>query len=101
MTKAPRDDPWSTLGLKEGAGEKELRCAYLRQIKAHPPDQDPDVFEEIRDAYNALRDPLRRFELMVESLDPDAPLDSLLDGDGSCERGFVGPGAWLRALKEG
>ena len=92
-------DPWKELGISQDAGDDEIRRAYLQKIKAFPPERSPAEFERIRDAYELLRDPLRRAKLMLLSADPRAPLVSLLNGHES-ERRFVGPEPWLAVLKE-
>lgn len=82
------------LGVPAGAGEGELRAAYVREIRLHPPDTDAKGFERVRDAYALLRDPRRRAQWWMESADPGAPLTSLLESP--CH---VGPGPWLEAIQ--
>ena len=91
-------DALEILGLSADAGEGEIRAAYLRKVKEHPPERSPEQFEQIRDAYEALRDPRRRMRAMLLAADPGAPLVSLLDGMPPHRR-FVGPGPWLEVLK--
>src|SRR5918996_628962 len=79
------------------ASSEEVRAAYLRLVRAHPPDRDPDAFERVRDAYETLRDPERRAALLLLADDPAAPLVSLLD-EGQKQRLFVGPDCWLAAM---
>ena len=50
-------NPYEILGVAENASEQEIRTAYLSKVKEFPPDQSPQEFEGIRDAYEALRDP--------------------------------------------
>ena len=50
-------DPTEVLGVGQDAGEEEIRAAYVRKVKEHPPDRSPEEFERIRDAYDSLRDP--------------------------------------------
>ncbi len=92
-------DPRGILGVSENAGDAEIRAAYLRKVKENPPDRSPAAFERIRDAYEVLRDPRRRARHMFLSIDPAAPLSSLLPSDAS-ERRYTGPGPWLAVLKE-
>jgi curved DNA-binding protein CbpA len=92
------DEPREILGVLPEAGEEEIRAAYLRKVKEFPPDQAPSEFERIRDAYEILRDPRRRTEHLLLSVDPAAPLVSLLQGRAS-ERCFVGPDPWLAVVK--
>lgn len=94
-----REHPFEILGLSPEARDDEIREAYLRKVKAHPPERDPEMFERIRDAYEALRDPRRRARSLLRGADPEAPISSLLDGRAP-ERRFAGPGPWLGALAE-
>lgn len=91
-------DAREILGVAPDAGEEEIRAAYLRLVKEHPPDRSPEQFEKIRDAYDVLRDPRRRTREMLLATDPEAPLTSLLVEHAS-ERRFVGTQAWVEVLK--
>jgi curved DNA-binding protein CbpA len=93
-------DPRQVLGIEANASEEEIRAAYLRRIKEHPPDSSPEEFERIRDAYETLRDPRRRAQSLLFAVDPEAPMTSLI-ADRRTERRFVGPNPWLAALKKG
>ena len=64
-----------------------------------PPDRAPQQFEQIRDAYEVLRDPQRRSKSLIISVDPEAELVSLLK-DETNERYFVGTDLWLKVLNE-
>ena len=92
-------DPYEILGLDTDAADEEIRAAYLRLIKEHPPDRDPEKFERIRDAYDSLRDPRRRTRELLFAKSAIGPLEGLLDGRRT-QRRFVGPKPWLAALKE-
>ena len=91
-------DAIEVLGLPENAGDEDIRAAYLRKVKEHPPDRSPEEFEKIRDAYETLRDPRKRMRSMMLAVDVSAPFVSLIAGLES-ERRFVGPRPWLEALK--
>lgn len=86
------------LGVSENASEDEVRAAYLEKVKQYPPEQAPEEFERVRDAYETLRDPRRRARDLVLTAEPFAPLASLFDGVESGRR-FVGPGPWREVLK--
>lgn len=45
----------AVLGLAVGADPSEVRGAYLRAVKAHPPERDPEGFQRVRVAYELLR----------------------------------------------
>ncbi len=45
-----------TLGLSGDATDEQIREAYLRMVKKHPPEKDPEHFRKVNDAYEALKD---------------------------------------------
>ncbi len=89
-------DPLAVLNLEHGANAEEIRAAYLRLIREHPPDQEPEAFERIRDAYDLLCDPAQRVQRLMELVDPAGPLEDLLGEHRA--RLFAGPEAWLAAI---
>jgi curved DNA-binding protein CbpA len=93
-------DPRAVLEVAPEATDEQIRAAYLRKVKQFPPDRNPVEFERVRDAYELLRDRRQRMRRLLLALDPQAPLESLLEMSGSHTRKFVGPEAWLAVLKE-
>lgn len=91
-------DPLEVLGVPESATQEEIRAAYLRKVKEHPPERSPEEFEKIRDAYEKLGDPRRRMRYMLLAADPSASFVSLIDGKAPARR-FAGPQPWFEALK--
>jgi preprotein translocase subunit Sec63 len=91
-------NPREVLGIREDASEEEIRTAYVRKVKEHPPDRSPEEFERIRDAYDSLRDPRQRMRNGLLSADPWAPLVSTIELKAR-QRRFVGPQPWLEVLK--
>ena len=63
------DDPYAVLGLDRSAGADDVRRAYLRLIRVHRPESNPEQFKRVRSAYDTLRSPLRRAELAVQAFD--------------------------------
>jgi len=92
-------DPFAILGLEETADDEAVRAAYLRAVRASPPDRDPEGFRRIRAAYEALRDTESRLALRLFGPPPLANLDELLDVFPE-ERRYVGPDPWLKVLRE-
>jgi curved DNA-binding protein CbpA len=92
-------DPYRVLGLGPEAGDEQIRAAYIVKLKQFPPDRAPVEFEQVRDAYELLRDRRRRTQHTLFSVNPYAPLESLLDGTEN-QRRFAGPGPWLAVLKD-
>lgn len=93
-------NPYAVLDVGPDADDERIRAAYLNKVKQFPPDRSPAEFEQVRDAYELLRDRRRRTQYTLFSANPEAPLESLLDGMAS-QRRFAGLGPWLAVLKEG
>ena len=93
------EKPQNILGVPQDAKAGEIRTAYLNKIKEYPPEKFPAEFERVRDAYTILSDVRYRTRLMLQSADPEASLETLLDNQKQ-NRKFVGPEAWLAALRE-
>ena len=96
--QAPMNDARQILGVALNASDEEIRAAYLRKVKEHPPERSPELFEKVRDAYERLRDPRKRMRDMLLAADPREPLASLIQ-DELPQRRFCGPNPWLEVLK--
>lgn len=80
---------WNTLGIERTADERSIKRAYAKQLKQNRPEDDPEGFQALRDAYEtALRH--CRFEAadavedaigMVEG-DTPAGAGAAVDSDG-------------------
>ena len=99
LQDADWDAAMRVLGVPATATAAEIRSAYMDQVRLHPPDRDPEVFEQLRDAYELLKDPRMRARRVLAGPDPGAPLVHMLDGLQSPRR-FTGTGLWLETLKE-
>ena len=47
---------YETLGLSTDADQSDVKKAYFRLVRAHPPEKDPELFQKIRLAYERLKD---------------------------------------------
>ena len=92
------DEARQLLEIRREAGEEDIRAAYVRKVKQYPPDRSPQEFEQVQEAYEALRDTRRQAQGILGSV-PNQPLTSLLEGRQS-ERRFTGPALWLAVLTE-
>lgn len=57
MNTSTSADPFLILGLPRDSGEAEVRARYLELVKQFPPERDPEKFREIRQAFDAIKDP--------------------------------------------
>ncbi len=48
------EDPFAELGVDENADDEVIKRRYLMLVRAHPPDRDPDRFQALRSAYDAI-----------------------------------------------
>lgn len=55
-------DPWQVLGLTPEADEQQVRSRYLQLVRVHTPEQAPQRFAEIQQAYEQVRDPATRVQ---------------------------------------
>ena len=71
-----------TLDLAPGACQEEIRQRYLDLIRSHPPSRDPDRFQRIAAAYEALQDDRSRVRTAVFGIaaysDWELALDALV-----------------------
>ena len=93
------ENPHTIIGVTPDATPEESRAAYLTKIKEYSRETFAAEFERIRDAYAILSDARYRSRLMLQSINPEAPLETLLDHRKQT-RHFVGPEAWLAAMRE-
>ncbi|MDE0124602.1 MAG: J domain-containing protein [Bryobacterales bacterium] len=47
--------PLAVLGLPSNCTDKDVRKRYLELVVAHPPGKDPEAFQRIQEAYEAVR----------------------------------------------
>lgn len=46
---------WSVLGIDPTRDESEIRRAYVRQLKQHRPDRDPEGYQRLREAWEQAK----------------------------------------------
>lgn len=51
---------YKILGTTAKIGQGRIREKYIAAVKKHPPETDPEMFEKIREAYETLKDPVKR-----------------------------------------
>lgn len=48
------EDPFAELGVDESADDETIRRRYLALVRTYPPDRDPQRFQALRLAYEAI-----------------------------------------------
>lgn len=56
------DDPFVVLGLDEDADDEAIKRRYLAMVRTWPPDREPEKFQAIRRAYEAVSTQRQRLE---------------------------------------
>ena len=71
-------DPHVILGVSPDVDEAALRQRYLELVRQNPPEKCPHQFAEIREAYELLRDPVRRLERQLFQVRGRESLDDII-----------------------
>ncbi|MCI0485666.1 MAG: DnaJ domain-containing protein [Blastocatellia bacterium] len=56
------ESPYKVLGVERNATEADIKQAYFKLVREHPPERDPEGFKRIRAAYEKLRADRERAE---------------------------------------
>ena len=54
--KNPEINPYKILNVTETSTDKEIRKAYLQQVRLASPEKNPEGFKKVRRAYGILKD---------------------------------------------
>ena len=93
--------PFITLGVSESATNEEIREAYVKKISEFTPESSPVEFEQIRDAYQSIKDELCRAKLRIfGQLYSNRPLSEMLPS-GALRRNRIGVDTWIDFLNKG
>jgi DnaJ domain len=63
-------NPYDLLGVRPGVAAKDVRRAYARLIRTYKPEQHPEQFRRIREAYEAVLQHLEWFGFMQAQQEP-------------------------------
>lgn len=62
-SKKPKlENYYKILGTRANATQASIKQKYIAAVKSNPPETHPEEFQQIRRAYETLRDPLKRRE---------------------------------------
>jgi tetratricopeptide (TPR) repeat protein len=62
MAKRKIENYYKLLGTRSNIKQENIKKKYIEMVKQFPPETHPEEFEQIREAYEVLRDPKKRRE---------------------------------------
>ncbi|MBM4163524.1 MAG: J domain-containing protein [Lentisphaerae bacterium] len=90
--------PYLTLDVPETATDEEVRRAYLQKIRIYSPEQSPDEFQRVCEAYELIKTELARTRLHLFGMrgnNPGAPMADLVPKPVTVERHRAGVTLWI------
>src|SRR5262245_37956158 len=72
-------DPYQVLGLPPESDDETIRRRYLQLVKEFSPEQHPDKFAAIRQAYESLKDLNTRLEYRLFEAGKNDSVDALIE----------------------
>ena len=61
-SKPKLENHYKVLGVRSNSRPERIKENYIQMVKQYPPEQFPEEFEQIRRAYEILKDPIKRQE---------------------------------------
>jgi curved DNA-binding protein CbpA len=71
-------NPYTILGLPSDSPDEVIRRQYLTLVRTYTPERAPERFAAIREAYEKLRDPLRRLRYQLFEAGKDDSLEAII-----------------------
>lgn len=71
-------DSYAVLGISREADAETIRQRYLELVRQYPPEKSPQEFNEIRSAYDCVRDPVVHLQSRLFDTTTDHSLENLL-----------------------
>lgn len=78
--KTKISNPYVVLGVDRKASLAEIKRAYFKLVREYPPEDHPEQFKEIRNAYERLKSPEQRAALDLFLLQPPPVLPEISKG---------------------
>jgi curved DNA-binding protein CbpA len=72
-------DPWEVLGLSGECDDETIRRRYLELVRQFPPEQNPERFAAIREAYECLRDLDTRLRYRIFEAGKNETIDAIIE----------------------
>jgi curved DNA-binding protein CbpA len=72
-------DPWEVLGLTADCDDETIRRRYLELVRQFPPEQHPERFAAIRQAYESMRDLTTRLRYRLFEAGNKDTVDAIIE----------------------
>jgi curved DNA-binding protein CbpA len=72
-------DAYQVLGLSVDSDDAAIRRRYLELVRQYPPEQNPEKFTAIREAYETLKDTDTRLRRRLFDVEKDDVIDKLIE----------------------
>jgi curved DNA-binding protein CbpA len=72
-------DAYRVLGLADDSDDAAIRRRYLELVRQYPPEQHPEKFAAVREAYELLKDSDTRLHRRLFDVDRDDAIDKLIE----------------------
>jgi len=93
--------PYQLLGIPDDCEDDDaIRNAWLDAVRRFPPEQHPEAFARIREAYERIRDRESRYRLRTFGDPRLRNLDALIELF-PAERNHAGAALWLAVIRGG
>ncbi len=94
-------NPYQLLGISDDSEDDEtIRQAWLEAVRRFPPDEHPERFARMRQAYELIRDRESRYRLRMFGDPASRDTGALLELF-PAERNHAGPALWLAVIRGG
>ena len=78
--KTKTSNPYTVLGVDRKANLAEIKRAYFKLVREYPPEEHPEQFKEVRNAYEQLKSPHQRTAIDMFLLQPPPVLPDISKG---------------------
>jgi len=72
-------DPWEVLGLTADSDDETIRRRYLELVRQFPPEQHPERFAAIRQAYERTKDLTTRLRWLMFEAGKNDSIDAIIE----------------------
>lgn len=72
-------NPYEILGVAPADGDEVIRRRYLELIRQYPPEQHPEQFKRVREAYEQVKDADSRLSFLLFDPSQGESIEELLE----------------------